>query len=204
MQFVTTWGAPVALTVAIWLFVYAVRRWTPSLWKVSTLLALRNWLVKVLPNEAVGDVLALWKAVQMLPSVALGALVLALQTGGNPDAMVKGAIAGALAPVLHTFLKWIPQIPYVGKLGKRVSVPATLTLVCIASLGLGACQVWKPAARTVNDVARDLCALFFAEQQGISVEQAAKLACETREQLDPWIEQVLAAKQTAGAAATRK
>lgn len=81
--------------------------------------------------------------------------------------------------------------------------PLTLVTLALVCLGLSGCANWKPAARTVNDVARDLCSLFFAEKQGISVEQAAELACETREQLDPWIAEVLAAKQAAGAAATK-
>lgn len=59
---------------------------------------------------------------------------------------------------------------------------------------------WKPVARTANDVARDLCSIFFSERNKISLEDAAETACKTRDQLDPWIEQILAAKKAAGAA----
>lgn len=77
---------------------------------------------------------------------------------------------------------------------------ALLTLVAVS---LSGCAGWKPAARTVNDVARDLCSMFFAESQSISIEQAAEVACKTRDQLDPWLREVLAAKQTAGAAVSK-
>lgn len=76
-------------------------------------------------------------------------------------------------------------------------------LALSVALLLSSCSNWKPAARTVNDVARDLCSMFFAESQGISIEQAAETACKTREQLDPWLREILAAKQTAGAAAKK-
>lgn len=59
------------------------------------------------------------------------------------------------------------------------------------------CSSVKPIARTVNDVARDLCAIFFSEKQGISFEDAAREVCSKREVLDPFIREVLKAKQSA-------
>lgn len=59
------------------------------------------------------------------------------------------------------------------------------------------CSAVKPVARTVNDVARDLCSMFFSEKEGISFEDAARGACSTREVLDPFIREVLKAKQAA-------
>lgn len=75
-----------------------------------------------------------------------------------------------------------------------------LIVAMIAAATLTSCGV-KPIARTVNDVARDLCAIFFSEKQGISFEDAAKTVCTTREVLDPFIREVLKAQQAAGAAA---
>ena len=75
--------------------------------------------------------------------------------------------------------------------------------VMVSALLFASCGgSFKPIARTVNDVAKELCSMFFAERQKVSIEEAAKVACETREQLDPWIEQILAAQKAAGAAAT--
>ena len=76
-----------------------------------------------------------------------------------------------------------------------MSIRRTLALVALAFLPLSCAA--KPVARTVNDIARDLCAMFFAEQQGISFEDAARDARATREVLDPFIREILKAKQNA-------
>lgn len=79
-------------------------------------------------------------------------------------------------------------------MSNRTFAPAALAV----ALGLVAsCSSVKPAARTVNDVARDLCSMFFSEKEGISFEDAARGACSTREVLDPFIREVLKAKQAA-------
>lgn len=70
------------------------------------------------------------------------------------------------------------------------------SLIALAMPLLG-CSSWKPVARTGNDVARVLCGEFFGEKQGISFEDAAKKFCETRDDLAPWIDAVLAAKREA-------
>lgn len=72
-----------------------------------------------------------------------------------------------------------------------------LALVCLALVG---CQGIRP--RTLYDAAQIMCELFFSEQAGISVEEAAKTACKTEEQLRPFLEQAIAAQQAAGAART--
>lgn len=59
------------------------------------------------------------------------------------------------------------------------------------------CSSWKPVARTTNDVARVLCGEFFGQKQGIDVEEAAKKFCETRDDLAPWLDAILAAKREA-------
>lgn len=67
-----------------------------------------------------------------------------------------------------------------------------LLLLCTLS-----CSSWKPVARTTNDVARVLCGEFFGQKQGIDVEEAAKKFCETRDDLAPWLDAILAAKREA-------
>lgn len=191
------------LTLAIWLSVYLLRRYVPLLWELPAALSLREIAFAKLPDLKPA-LSALWTVWQGLPSILLGALVGAWQLGSDPGAAWKGAAAGALAPALHHLLKALPFIPYRGELGAKSKLPpASGSFVLALLLVTPGCANWKPSARTVNDVARELCSLFFAERQSISIEEAAETACETREQLDPWIEQVLAAKQTAGAAATK-
>ena len=72
-----------------------------------------------------------------------------------------------------------------------------LVLAAVPGAAMVSCSSVKPAARTVNDVARDLCSMFFSEKEGISFEDAARGACSTREVLDPFIREVLKAKQAA-------
>lgn len=76
-----------------------------------------------------------------------------------------------------------------------------IALGALAFAALTSCNGVKPVIRTVNDIAKEACALFFAEKQGISVEEAARGICATREVLDPFIREILKAQQVAGAAA---
>jgi hypothetical protein len=156
--------------------------WVPSGWR---------WLLPKLAGAAVGFVDA-FAAGQPLSQALLAALGGALGLG-------VAAMGWAAA------LKESP-IPWDGGAGgqpRPTSKLPPLVVLMLAGLLLGSCANWKPAARTVNDLARDLCSLFFAESQGISVEQAAETACNTRDQLDPWLREILAAKQAAGAAVTK-
>lgn len=130
---------------------------------------------------------------EMHPRVA-GVMKLLRSIGLDPWMLVQ-----SLSLIVRGRLPDPPPVKSTRKLPPLV----VLGLLCFVIALLPGCANWKPTARTVNDVARDLCSLFFAEKQGISVEQAAELACDTREKLDPWLEQVLAAKQAAGAAATK-
>lgn len=87
----------------------------------------------------------------------------------------------------------------------KTALSLVLAAACYSSgwvFGIWACADVKPVARTVNDVARDLCAMFFSERQGISFDDAARGICATREVLDPFIREALRAQQIAGAAAT--
>ena len=69
-----------------------------------------------------------------------------------------------------------------------------------AMLAVTSVQCTKVQARTVNDIARDACALFFSQQQGISFEDAARGVCSVREVLDPFIREILKAQQVAASA----
>lgn len=64
------------------------------------------------------------------------------------------------------------------------------------------CAEMKPVARTVNDVARDLCAIFYGKKQGITIDEAARAFCATEKQIAPFLDEVLAAEQRAGMKAT--
>jgi hypothetical protein len=91
---------PGLLVLLVWLPQYLVRRYKPLWWQQFAELG---------PSGAtVGKV---WQA---LPSVVAGAAVTAFSTGtGNPTDMACGALVGALAPLWHHLLKWLPG-PYQG------------------------------------------------------------------------------------------
>jgi len=63
-----------------------------------------------------------------------------------------------------------------------------------------ACGTLKDAGRTANDAASILCELFAAENQQ-AVGMSPGDWCKLHDNLEPFIDQALAAKQAAGAAA---
>ncbi len=63
------------------------------------------------------------------------------------------------------------------------------------------CARVKPVIRSAVDIARDLCALVSSERYGISAQDAARMFCATEAQLDPWLQEILAAEQRAAAKA---
>lgn len=67
-------------------------------------------------------------------------------------------------------------------------------LIALLVLPLSGCAEWKPIAKTVVEVARGACSLF-AEEQGLSFKDV----CETEEQLRPFVDSILSAKQIAAA-----
>jgi hypothetical protein len=71
-------------------------------------------------------------------------------------------------------------------------------VVFAAVVSVFACASLKPVAKTAESVATDLCVLYFGETSSLSVEDVAKTFCETKEQLQPFIDELLAAKQAAG------
>lgn len=78
---------------------------------------------------------------------------------------------------------------------KKLVLASVVTF--LVGLTLPGCSGVKPIARTVNDIAREACELFFSEQQGMSIETARDV-CAAREVLDPFIREILAAQKAAG------
>lgn len=104
-----------ALTGAIWLAIYLIRRFVPSLW---------------LRFEAFGpDEGKASNVFQALPAVLLGALAAVFLSGGDFASSWKGALAGALAPLWHHLLK-----AYRGEVARRV----VLSLFALSLVGCGA------------------------------------------------------------------
>lgn len=90
-----------ALALGLFLAVWAVRRFLPSLWLPLTLVGA--------PGSPLSHIL------QTLPSVIFGAVFAAYSTGDGVHEAVRGAVAGALAPTIHHILKLAPG-PYQGAL----------------------------------------------------------------------------------------
>jgi hypothetical protein len=132
-------------------------------------------------------------------------------------AIASGIVAGITAIGGHHFLNPTKHAdgPPPGSTVKIVAGPPSSTphhdamvrmsrsLGYLAALALlvAGCSWLKPATRTVKDAAEILCGAYFSESAGLSVEEAARAFCSTEKQLRPWLDQVLAAKQTAGAQA---
>jgi len=96
------WLAPwVVLSVATWLFVYAIRRWLPSLWEPLT-----RWPSGDTPASHV---------LQALPSAIIGAAWASATTDESAGMAVYGAVAGLAAPLIHHVLRALPG-PYRGAL----------------------------------------------------------------------------------------
>lgn len=68
---------------------------------------------------------------------------------------------------------------------------------------LGCAASPRPVARTVNDLGREACAIYFSKRQGISFEEAARTICTIRDIVDPFIGEQKAAMVAAGAQVER-
>ena len=75
----------------------------------------------------------------------------------------------------------------------RLRYLAAVLAFCTA----GACAQVKPVVRSAVDVARDLCAMVTADRYSISPQDAVRLFCATEAQLDPWLQEILAAEKRA-------
>jgi hypothetical protein len=194
---------PQALFVSLVFFtVWLLRKLAPNQWEgFANLIHVKSDDTSWWQNE----LRAAW---QMLPAAIIGTLYGVLGTGGELWPTLKATLLSLLAPVVHRIAK-----RYEGKTGKpkdpegprsRKSVGLAGGALMFALLLLTGCAFWKdakPVLRDTNDIARSLCAQFFGEKQGISVVDAAKKFCETRDDFAPWIDSALAAKQAGGKAA---
>ncbi len=90
--------------------------------------------------------------------------------------------------------------------GQHPVPPPALALLFVGFvISATACSSWKPVARTADGLAETMCAQFFAERKpGLTLEEAANHFCATHEELKPFIDELLAAKQRAGAQALAK
>jgi hypothetical protein len=189
---------PAALfVVLVFLTVLAIRKLFPGAWE--------KWaaVVPVLAIDPSPVLVLLSKLWQAVPAAVIGAVLAALQSGADVKATVYGALLALVAPVAHELAK-----NYRGSLGvgtgplsRRAPPLSMLMLVVLLGFVPTGCAGWKPVARTVDGVAETLCAQFFGEKQKLSLEDAAKQFCATHEELQPWIDQVLAAKREGGKAA---
>lgn len=78
------------LTLGVFATVWLTRKFIPGLWV---------WFDSITPDGSIAHV------VQALPSVLLGAVAGVLLQGGDIAEAWKGALSGALAPVVHLVLK---------------------------------------------------------------------------------------------------
>ena len=92
----------VALILVLWAPQAAIRKWLPALWALPA-----SWGPQWVGARHV------W---QSLPSLAGGALMGAMSSGGDAWSAAWGAVAGALTPVFHHILK-ASALPYDGELG---------------------------------------------------------------------------------------
>ncbi len=158
-----------ALSGAIWLVVYAVRRWLPGIW-----VRLAAWPSHESPVSHV---------LQALPSVVIGAAWAAGTTpGADVWTAVGGALSGALAPVAHHILKALP-VPYQGPVrdvAYRAARGVWPGLIVLFSSGCG-------GSAPEPNVARELC---YGDERLRYQEAAAK--CDTDECIDALDEETLA------------
>lgn len=168
-----------------------VKAWYPLVaYAVALLIRIITvWKPRLL-EEVDGKPPLLPKRIQWLPAVLIAA----------GTALWDGFSAGyswqtSLILVVYAAATGGPGAVGVYRIGKETfkktaKVTAALLLLALP-LGLSACAEVKPYLRTANDYAPSVCAAFFSQKQGISVEQAAELFCKTQKQLQPWIDQLL-------------
>lgn len=149
-------AAPWALlTLAIFGAVYASRKFLPGVWA---------WLDTVSPDGMAAHV------VQGLPSLLGGALLSVGLTGGDYREAWKGALAGALAPVVHLLMKAAP-IPYQGAV-RAAATKAGISIVglVLAVFLLAGCSVLKgvPALSALDAIGRGVAHVVgWCEDRGI-------------------------------------
>jgi hypothetical protein len=173
-----------------------VRAWYPVagigvavLLKILTLRS--DWLFARLPRP-----------LQWLPAAALmvgGAFVDAFQSGASWQVAIGLAVYAALSgtPMAvgshHIGKRLIPALKTPRKTADRARRGTLAAIAALASLlsGCAAFQSAKPALQTADSLAQQACAVFFGQQRGMSVEDAAEAFCEAKEQYQPWLDALL-------------
>lgn len=161
-------------TEALQLFTQALaeRAWYPAAASLFTLLimVLRHWQPRLFEGEMGKPPIVpkRWQWTVALGTVGMTAFVEAFSRGLGVDmaigltvfAMLTG---GTSAVGVHRIGKELlsnkPKLP--------PSAGGVLLLVC--ALGLGGCAAVKPIVRTVDDLAREACNLYFSEQMGVEL-----------------------------------
>lgn len=132
----------VAVLVAVWL----LRKTFPRAWEAFAR------VVRVPVIDPAPLLLLASKTWQALPGALIGGVTLALSTGGDVQATVKGIVFGALAALAHEVMKAVPWIPYQGTVGKTKlpSLPVLYLLglvgFCMVQPGLTGCTPAQRAA----------------------------------------------------------
>lgn len=96
------WLPAIVLIFVLWAPQAAIRRWLPDVWEVPA-----NWPWRKTFPELEAPALALRKAWQALPSVAVGAFLTAASAGFDTTDAVLGAVVALGAPALHELWKAI-------------------------------------------------------------------------------------------------
>jgi hypothetical protein len=167
----------VVLTILVFAGVNGIKRFAPGLW---------TWFDKITPTGGL-----LEHVVMGLPSVALGAISTWLLTGGELSEIWKGAMAAALAPVLHLWAKNYQGAPA----EKKTTPPSAGTVALVLTVFLTACTAQQVAntidtavevAKDVEKIAKVLCLLDQAKIRGVRAE-LVEGSCDTAEALGPYV-----------------
>lgn len=136
--------------VAVLVTVLLIRKAFPRAWEAFAR------VVRVPVIDPAPLLLLASKAWQALPGAVIGGVTLALGTGGDVRAAVKGVVFGALAALAHEVLKAVPWIPYQGAVGKTKlpTLPILLVLIGFSQLGITACTPDQQRAASADVVAK--------------------------------------------------
>lgn len=80
-------------------------------------------------------------------------------------------------------------------------------MALVLPLSTTSCSWWsankddvKSVVQTVDQIAQNLCGIFYGDKLQLNVTDAIKTYCDTRDKYAPWIDQVLAGAKTGGEA----
>lgn len=139
-----------------------------------------------------------WRHLPPLLLASLTGFVTAWQEGQPLSTALTAAVGGALTIGLGSMGIQGMLKERKPSLKKDPITPAALLFVCGLSFGVQGCGVGaKPVLKTIADIAHVLCVNFFSEQKpGASAEKIAQEYCASEEQVRPFVEELLKAKQS--------